>query len=521
MENSLELLKAHNTNQENLHTTSVLRKTNISNLLMELSLQYRSFVNGPNTDNPYEDPKLSEKIIEDKIKELEEPGGILEMQTMLRSNAQNLPQKEIKYMKQRIERYWKSLEEVEELGGSLIVAVESILPKNLPLFISRLSKTNFNGVDERERDLSVLMALGWGNCFDYTPDVKVDKSYYYDEEGKKSVFTQEILINMFSDIFQKHFKHQKYIMEDVYKNKNLVLIQNNPYYKVTADIDSNQIKEDNFLSLYISESLSAMDVGEAWTSAGIEVEGNIQPQFFLGGNMLTGDEEIDEENLGDVFIEDVQGEEDDEIIQQNQIRFVNTEAINSNITYKSTKGSFIEGIFAVGSGSPGVLYAFANNNFKIDLPFGFFKPLSGREVAMYNSLPPVAKAGWKGNRYKMSMIGTSQTPISIIDAQKAWFFFQLSENNLTRKLQEGSSHSNQPTFIRRYLTPQDQLMIEHLNEFEMPIPEFYRIHLGIKEWQVGMIVYYQNTPQEVVNKEEELAVEADAAAPVLPPPPVI
>jgi hypothetical protein len=137
---------------------------------------------------------------------------------------------------------------------------------------------------------------------------------------------------------------------------------------------------------------------------------------------------------------------------------------------------------------------------------------------MYNSLPPASKAGWKGNRYKMSMIGTSQTPISIIDAQKAWFFFQLTENSLTRKLQEGSSHSNQPSFIKRYLTPQDELMIDHLNEFEMPIPEFYRVHLGIKEWQVGMIVYYQNTPQEVINKEEELAVEAEGETPPLPLP---
>ena len=39
MENSIELLKAHNMSQESLHTISVLRKANISNLLMKLSLQ--------------------------------------------------------------------------------------------------------------------------------------------------------------------------------------------------------------------------------------------------------------------------------------------------------------------------------------------------------------------------------------------------------------------------------------------------------------------------------------------------
>jgi len=123
----------------------------------------------------------------------------------------------------------------------------------------------------------------------------------------------------------------------------------------------------------------------------------------------------------------------------------------------------------------------------------------------------------------MSMIGTSKTPISMLDAQKAWFFFQLTENSLTRKLQEGFSYSNQPTFIKRYLTSdeEDKLIIDHLNEFDMPIPEFYRVHLGIKEWQAGMIIYYQNIPMEIEEEEEELAVEADAVAPVLPPPPVI
>tara|TARA_R100001594_G_scaffold3331_3_gene12590 strand:+ start:17055 stop:18617 length:1563 start_codon:yes stop_codon:yes gene_type:complete len=520
MKNSLELLKAHNTSQEGLHTISVLRKANISNLLMKLSLQYRAFVNGPNTHNPYADPKLNEEIIKDKVRELEEPGGILEMQTILKTNAQNMPQHEIKFMKQKIERYWKSLGEIEELGGALIVAVEDVMPQNLPDFIANLQKVNFNGTNERERDLSVLMALGWGNCFDYTPEVRVRKSYYYDIEAKKSVFTQAIAINMFGDIFQKHFKTQKYIQQDVYQSKNIVLIKNTPHYVVEASVDSNQIKEDNFLSIYISQSLAPMQVGDAWTNAGIEIEGNIQPQFFLGGDMPTGDEMQDAQNLGDVFIEDVKGE-DDELIQQNQIRFVNTEAIDGNMTYKSEKSSFLEGLFAVGSGNPGILYAFATNNLKIDLPQGFFEPLNGREVEIFNSKSPIEQAGWIGNRYKFSMIGTSNTPISMLDAQKAWFFFQLSQNNLDRKLQEGSSYSKQPSFIKRYLTSDDQLMIDHLNEYDMPIPEFYRSQLGITEWQQGMIVYYQNTPQEVINEEEELAVEADEATPVFPPTPVI
>ena len=33
-----------------------------------------------------------------------------------------------------------------------------------------------------------------------------------------------------------------------------------------------------------------------------------------------------------------------------------------------------------------------------------------------------------------------------------------------------------------------------------------------------MIVYYQNTPQEVINKEEEVAMETAGATPPLPLP---
>ena len=41
------------------------------------------------------------------------------MQTILKTNAQNMPQREIKAMKQQIERYWKSL--VHDEGIAIIV----------------------------------------------------------------------------------------------------------------------------------------------------------------------------------------------------------------------------------------------------------------------------------------------------------------------------------------------------------------------------------------------------------------
>jgi len=39
------------------------------------------------------------------------------------------------------------------------------------------------------------------------------------------------------------------IKQDVYQGRNITLIQNTPYYLVEASVDSNQIKEDNFLSI--------------------------------------------------------------------------------------------------------------------------------------------------------------------------------------------------------------------------------------------------------------------------------
>jgi hypothetical protein len=42
-------------------------------------------------------------------------------------------------------------------------------------------------------------------------------------------------------------------------------------------------------------------------------------------------------------------------------------------------------------------------------------------------------------------------------------------------------------------------MIKFLNDNNMPIPEFYRIMLGIQEWQSGMPVFYQKLPEELKN----------------------
>jgi hypothetical protein len=41
----------------------------------------------------------------------------------------------------------------------------------------------------------------------------------------------------------------------------------------------------------------------------------------------------------------------------------------------------------------------------------------------------------------------------------------------------------------------------------MPIPEFYRNMLGIKEWQAGMTLFYQKLPEEVKDLPTEQSPE--------------
>ena len=47
-------------------------------------------------------------------------------------------------------------------------------------------------------------------------------------------------------------------------------------------------------------------------------------------------------------------------------------------------------------------------------------------------------------------------------------------------------------------------MIKFLNDNNMPIPEFYRIMLGIQEWQSSMPVFYQKLPEELKNLPKKM-----------------
>ena len=98
-----------------------------------------------------------------------------------------------------------------------------------------------------------------------------------------------------------------------------------------------------------------------------------------------------------------------------------------------------------------------------------------------------------------SLSKTNSQKIGLVNAQKAWIMQRLLEKNLDRKLpQKGGS--NEPSIIKEGLkdnTVQGIEMINFLNNNNMPIPEFYRMMFGVKEWQAGMPVFYQTLGEEI------------------------
>ena len=89
--------------------------------------------------------------------------------------------------------------------------------------------------------------------------------------------------------------------------------------------------------------------------------------------------------------------------------------------------------------------------------------------------------------------------ISLIDAQKAYMMSIILQSNLDKKLPQ-KNYANQPVIVKEILsdkTRQGQDLIKALNDNELPIPEFYKTMLGVKEWEAGMPIYYQKLPEEV------------------------
>ena len=119
---------------------------------------------------------------------------------------------------------------------------------------------------------------------------------------------------------------------------------------------------------------------------------------------------------------------------------------------------------------------------------------------MYSSLSPEGKASFVGNRYVFNTVSEeSNQKISLIDAQKAYIMQLVLDSNLDIKLIQGDIPGG-PSMIKETLddsTPQGKLLIDALNKNNMPLPDFYKNMLGIKEWQAGIPLYYQKLQEEI------------------------
>ena len=501
------LIEAHNNAINRLVDISQRRQAKDLDFVTRSSINYRDAQFSPFSANENEDEKLSVKVRDAFIDEAERVGGIIDAQTRLNSQLPNLSNPEIKALTKQKNDYFKRLQQIGDLGGYLNVATEEMHPNNLPDFLANWDQFNINGYNERDRDNNLFQASGWSNNFDYYDDVKVKKDFYFQptQAGEKTVLTQDIYIDPLGKTF-KDFLHKKpYIIDDFLGGKNLEQDNNGKYwYKVSGEVDSDSIENGNILNQFISEVPEGFKVGDAFEAAGLTRKGTLQPQYFLGGSPISSDDETPEEDAAlKMPMYTVKGNQ----MGRSLVKFINTEAINANPAYKSEVNAHVAGMFANGGGNPGVLYGYANNRLGIDLPKGFFENVTPEEEALYQSLSPEEKTGYMGLREKFNKLNkTSDQKVGLINAQKAWFMQRELESNLDKKLPQPGV-GNEPSMVKETLTEDTENgkeMIKFLNDNNMPIPEFYRIMLGIQEWQSGMPVFYQKLPEELKNLPKKM-----------------
>ena len=500
------VIQAANEATNKLISWSGARTAKETNFLTQRSLDYRHQMNSPHATNENVDPKLSATVIKNLTEEADKE--IIFYQQQLKNNNQNLDQSTIKEYKSKVKNYFTKVDDLLNLGGFLNATVEDIKGENLPGFITSLKTTNFNGKNERERDLSMFMANGWANNFDTTGDVKVTKDYEYlpnDGDGSKAILKQKIDVGMFTDTFKRYLKDQPYVMEDVLDNKNMVVENGKRYYRIEGELDSTLLENGDIFDVYMTDVPSKMKYGEVFENAGIPQAATLQPQFFLGGKPI--DPEVDEpasNNFKTLPSFNVSKNK----LYKSDLRFIDTDAINQNPAYQGALREEIEGLFGIGSGNPGVLYGYANNNLGIDLPVGFFEALTNDEKKYYKGLSATEQAGYMGNRYKFNTID-GKTPVSLINSQKAWIMEKLQNKALDIKLQEATSN-NEPSFEKITLSDKNQKgrdIIKFLNDEGMPIPKDYKNTLGITEWQAGMATYVQKVPQGFKTLDKKLTPE--------------
>ena len=500
------ILKAYNSTQRRLSSIANNRKVLESDFVTDISLLNQRALHSPSFTNQFKDPKLLQKITNAFKEEAQRDGGVIWREMQLKNNAQNLSQEQIKRYKQENQNYFQRLDKLEKTGGYLMVGVEPVNPDNLYDFLGNIDSFRFNGTNERQKDYSMWQSMAWANNFDNTPDVKVKKGFRFVNEeggGAESIFEQNVDVAIDSKWFKKYLHNKPYVMDDILAEKNVYRDEaGRAFYSIKGEVDSTQAESGDLLDLFISEAQPGMKTGTVWEEAGITKESSLQDQYYLGGSIRTNPEEEEDTSLQLTTFE-VQ----DNKLKRNNLKFINTEAINRNLAYNGAVGQEVEGLFANGSGNPPILYNYAVNNIGYDLPVGFFEEATDWEKAYYEGLSPAEKAGFMGNRYKFNTIGSRN--ISLINSQKAWFMDKILEKNLDTKLQE-STASQEPSLVKEELTTKTKKgrdIIDFLNKNNMPIPEFYSKNLGINKWQAGMNVYYQMLPKGIRNIPDKLNPE--------------
>jgi len=506
------LIEAHNNTINRLVDISQRRQAKDLDFVTRSSINFRDAQFSPSSVNKNEDEKLSIIVRDSFINEAERVGGVIDAQTRLNSQLPNLSNPEIKALTQQTNDYFKRLEQIGKVGGYLSVAVEELDPDNLPNFLASWDQFNINGYNERDRDNNLFQASGWANNFDYYNDVKVIKDFYFQptKNGERTVLTQDIYIDPLGETFRDFLHNRPYIIDDFLRGDNLKQDESGKsWYVIKGEVDSSNVENGNLLDQFISEVPEGYKVGDGFDSAGITIKGTLQPQYFLGGTPISKD---DEEPAEDTAIKVPLYSVADNKIKRYFVKPINTEAINANPAYKSDVGGHIAGVFGVGGGNPGVLYGYVNNRLGIDLPIGFFENTTKAEIALYNRLSPEGKAGYMGLRERFNNISDkSDQKIGLVNAQKAWVMQRVLEKNLDSKLPQKAG-DQEPSIVKDMLTdatPQGRDLIKALNENNMPIPEFYRVMLGVTQWQSGMPVFYQKLPEEITDLPKERTEEVN------------
>ena len=424
--------------------------------------------------------------------------GIIAKQTSLKTDIKNLSQDEIKSIQKEIDEYFSRLEKMLQLGGFLAAAIEPLFPDNLPDFIANYDNLNINGVNERERDRNMFMVAAWADLFDYFADVKVLKEYYFLPSATDEivVFKQRVMFEIAGETFRKYLHLKPYVVVDFLDKKNIMQGEDGTnWYIVESEVNSNQLENGDLLRLFLSDVPQSMDLGKTFEDAGITRNATLQPQYFLGGSVM----EENDDTAQDTSIKIPMFSVANGKMKRYYVKPINTEAINNTPAYNAEVQAHLAGLFAVAGGNISVLYGYSNKRLGIDLPVGINEGVTPELEKLYNELSPEGKVSFVGNRYMYNKVSNDGRYLSLIDAQKAYTMSIILQGNLDRKLPQ-KNYADQPSIVKEQLTDktkQGRDLIEALNKYELPIPEFYKNMLGITEWQAGMPIYYQKLPEEV------------------------